>query len=130
VKFRTVVVTAQCLLLGLVLALPAAAQEGHPLKGTWRGEIMMPGGPQPLVIIMNYDIDHITGMINPGRTSYNFTEADLDASSWTLHAEAQTREGDDVSFMAMLHDIGARDRYLEGMWSQAGMSYPFKITRE
>lgn len=125
-KFKFAFVTALC----LSFILPAMAQEGHPLKGTWRGEITMPGGPQPVVIIMNYDVDHITGMINPGRQSYNFTETDFDAPDWTLHAQAKTRDGSDVSFVATLHDIGARNRYLEGMWSQAGMSYPFRITRE
>lgn len=116
----------------VILLLPAfaSAQEGHPLKGTWRGEIAMPGGSQPVVIIMDYDGDNITGMINPGRSSYNFTTAELDAPDWTLHATATTRDGNDVSFTAKLHEIGARNRYLDGTWRQGGDNYPFRITRE
>lgn len=100
------------------------------MKGTWRGEIVMPGGNESVVIIMDYDGDNVTGMINPGRRSYRFTSSELDAPNWTLHAQATTREGNDISFWATLHEIGARNRYLEGMWSQAGGTYPFTITRE
>lgn len=100
------------------------------MKGTWRGVINMPGGQEPVVIIMDYDGDKITGMINPGRSSYNFTSSELDAPNWTLHANATTRDGSDIQIFATLHDIGARNRYLEGMWSQAGASYPFRINRE
>ena len=114
----------------LLCAVGSHAQEGHPLKGTWRGEITMPGGAENLVIIMDYREDEITGMINPGRRSFNFTSAELDAPNWTLHAQATNREGNAIQLMAQLHEIGARNRYLEGMWSQAGSSYPFRITRE
>ena len=116
--------------LGLALALPAVAQEGHPFKGTWRGEIAMPGGPQAIVIIMNYDGDNITGMINPGRRSFNFTSSELDAPNWRLSASATTRDGITVALNGMLHDIGAKNRYIDGDWEQGGASYPFRITRE
>jgi len=106
------------------------AQEGHPFKGTWRGEITMPGGSQAVVIIMNYDGENITGMINPGRQSYNFSRADLDAPNWTLNASATTRDGIDVSLTGTLQEIGARNRHIDGTWKQGGLSFPFRITRE
>ena len=108
----------------------ANAQEGHPFKGTWRGIISMGNENQALLIIMDYDGESITGMINPGRSSYRFNDAELDASSWSLNAEATTRDGTDINFEGTLNEIGARNRYLEGTWTQAGSSYPFKITRE
>ena len=117
-------------LLLLLCPLIAGAQEGHPLKGTWRGEIAMGDDTRALVIIMGYETDSITGMINPGRTSYRFSSAELDADNWTLHASATNRDGVDISLTAMLHEIGARNRYLEGTWQEAGNSYPFRITRE
>ena len=113
----------------LLLAISISAQEGHPLKGTWRGEIAMGNQSQAVVIIMNYD-NEITGMINPGRNSFNFSSAELDAPNWTLSANALTRDGVDVSLTGVMHVIGARNRYLEGTWTQAGSSYPFRITRE
>jgi len=114
----------------LLLALTGYAQEGHPLKGTWRGEIAMVNEPVPVVIIMDYKGDDLTGMINPGRNSFNFTSAELDAPNWTLMANAESRDGVNISFEAVLHEIGARNRFLEGTWTVAGTTYPFKITRE
>jgi hypothetical protein len=118
-----------CSLLLLAISISVYAQEGHPLKGTWRGEIAMGNQSQAVVIIMNYD-NEITGMINPGRNSFNFSSAELDAPNWTLSANALTRDGVDVSLTGVMHEIGARNRYLEGTWTQAGSSYPFRITRE
>ena len=118
-----------CSLFLLGFSASAYTQEGHPLKGTWRGEIAMGNQPQAVVIIMNYD-NEITGMINPGRNSFNFSTAELDAPNWTLSANAITRDGVDVSLTGVMHEIGARNRYLEGTWTQAGSSYPFRITRE
>ena len=118
-----------CSLLLLAISISVYAQEGHPLKGTWRGEIAMGNQSQAVVIIMNYD-NEITGMINPGRNSFNFSTAELDAPNWTLSANAITRDGVDVSLTGVMHEIGARNRYLEGTWTQAGSSYPFRITRE
>lgn len=118
------------MLLMSLLAGVATAQEGHPIKGTWRGTIDMGDDARNLVIIMDYDGDTITGMINPGRSSYRFTSSELDAPNWSLHAMATTRDGVNVMLMGTLHEIGARNRYLEGTWFEAGKQYPFRITRE
>ena len=115
------------LLLVPVLGL---SQEGHPLKGTWRGSIGTGSSERPLLIIMDYENDSITGMINPGRNSYRFSSAELDAPNWELSATATTREGANILLQATLNDIGSRSRYLEGSWQEEGNSYPFRITRE
>ena len=117
-------------LFGSVYSGVASAQEGHPFKGTWRGTITAGSNTRPLLIIMDFDENNITGMINPGRSSYSFSSAELDASNWFFKAEAITRAGVDISFQGTLHDIGAGNRYLEGAWSEEGSSYPFKVTRE
>lgn len=100
------------------------------MKGTWRGEINMGNESQPLLIIMDYEDDTITGLVNPGRSSYRFTRAELDASNWLLVAEATDREGVPVRLEATLQEVGARNRYLEGTWIQGVRAYPFRITRE
>jgi hypothetical protein len=122
--------TAFISLVFLLLPAFAGAQEGHPIKGTWRGEISMGSNSRALVMILGYDGDTITGMINPGRSSYRFSSSELDAPNWTLNASATNRDGVNISFSATLHEIGARNRYLEGTWTEAGRSYPFRVTRE
>lgn len=118
------------LLLSVSFSSSSFAQEGHPIKGTWRGEINMGGDSRALVMILGYDGDNITGMINPGRSSYRFSSAELDAPNWVLSANATNRDGVDVSFSATLKDIGARNRSLEGSWTEDGRSYPFHVSRE
>src|SRR5688572_13194658 len=51
------------LLLSVAAALPASAQEGHPLVGTWQGEW---GNSQFLTLILEWDGKNITGVANPG----------------------------------------------------------------
>ena len=124
------VVLAVFFLLTSALAGMVIAQEGHPIKGTWRGTITTGSTTRPLLIIMDYDGENITGMINPGRSSYRFSSSELDASNWLFKADATTREGVEISMQATLQDIGARNRFLEGAWSEGGSTYPFKVTRE
>jgi hypothetical protein len=128
-KLTSFIAVLMTLLMSLATGV-ATAQEGHPIKGTWRGTIDMGSDTRNLVIIMDYDGDSISGMINPGRSSYRFSSSALDAPNWTLHATAETRDGVAVSMTGTLHEIGARNRYLEGTWSEAGRQYPFRITRE
>ena len=128
-KFKTIILSLSIILSALSGA-HLSAQEGHPLKGTWRDEVNVDGESQALVIIMDYEEDSITGLINPGRSSFRFSDAMLDAPNWAVSASAMTRDDIAVEFTATLHEIGARNRYLEGTWTQAGSNYPFKVTRE
>ncbi len=128
-KLKHIILSLTFMLSTLVVG-QLSAQEGHPLKGTWRGEVNVDGDSQALVIIMDYTEDRITGMINPGRSSFRFSDATLDAPNWTLSGNAMTRDDIAVQFTATLHEIGARNRYLEGTWTQSGKNYPFKVTRE
>jgi len=128
-KLKTIILSLS-VILSAFFGAQLCAQEGHPLKGTWRGEVNVDGDSQALVIIMDYAEDNISGLINPGRSSFRFSDATLDAPNWTVSASAMTRDDIAVQFTATLHEIGARNRYLEGTWTQAGSSYPFKVTRE
>lgn len=114
----------------LLLGAPALAQEGHPYGGTWRGTLSNGTDTLPVVIIMSYDGDNIQGMINPGRNSYQFSSAELDAPNWKLDVSAQTRDGQAVAISAVLKEIGSVNRFMEGTWIQAGQHYDFKVTRE
>jgi hypothetical protein len=121
-------------LLALAVALPAAAQFGHPLKGTWTGD----WGPTKdkrthVVLEMNWDGKAITGTINPGPNAVPFKAASLDPDAWTVHVEA---DGKDASGKAVhytidgkLENIGAYQRVLSGTWTEGGTKGDFKVVR-
>ena len=120
------------MLLGIfLLAAGVAAQEGYPLDGTWRGEWGADAGERnPVVIVMKWDGENIDGVINPGPNSVPFTSASLEPSDWTVHIEAESREGEPIVIDAMLEDIGSYNRTLTGTWNQAGVDHGFRIARE
>ncbi|MEY4640062.1 MAG: hypothetical protein RLZZ227_56 [Pseudomonadota bacterium] len=121
------------LVLALVALLPlaASAQEGYPLDGTWRGEWGQAGAEQTLaVVVMEWDGTTINGRINPGRNTINFTSASLNPGDWTLHIEAQTREGEPIVIDAVLEDIGSYHRTLTGTWTSGGVENQLVLTRE
>ena len=61
--------------LFLLSSFTALAQEGHPYEGTWRGTIGSGANTKPVVMIIDYDGEKLTGMIDPGRNSYRFEDA-------------------------------------------------------
>jgi hypothetical protein len=120
-------------LLSLVAVLPlaASAQEGYPLDGTWRGEWGQPGGEQTLaVVVMSWDGMTINGRINPGRNTINFTSAALNPADWSVHIEAQTREGEPIVIDCVLSDLGSYHRQLTGTWTSGGVENQLVLTRE
>jgi hypothetical protein len=117
-------------LLLFVLSSFAYAQEGHPYVGTWRGTIGDGASAKAVVMIIDYDGEQLSGMIDPGRNSYRFENATHDAPSWKLDVHTQNRAGEAIAFSAVMHEIGSANRYMEGTWTQGGQELPFKITRE
>ena len=107
------------------------AQEGFPLDGTWRGALGASADTaRNIVMIMKWDGQNITGMINPGPNSIAFARAALDPSDWTVRIEAEPAEGEAIVFEGTLRDIGSYNRYIEGTWTQAGEAQNFRLTRE
>ena len=106
---------AFCTLIGgaVVLgALAAAAQYGHPLKGSWSGD----WGPDEndrtrLLLVFDWDGEAIIGTINPGPNPVPIATASLDASTWTLRFEAEDEdaEGNPVRYVVEgeLQNIGS-----------------------
>jgi hypothetical protein len=114
----------------LLFASAATAQEGFPLDGTWRGEWGPDADKHTVVMVMKWDGKTINGMINPGPSSVKLTTAVLEPSNWTVHIEAQGRDGAPIVIDAKLDDIGSYNRTLTGTWKQAGVDHGFKIRRE
>src|SRR5262247_3863677 len=82
------------ILIVLVVAPPASAQFGHPLKGTWSGDWGPSKDKQTHVVLeFNWDGKTITGNINPGPRAVPFQKAELDPANWMVHIEAQAKDG-------------------------------------
>ena len=63
----------------LVVIVPALAQEGHPMKGSWLGD----WGPNKtqrtqVFIVLDWNGKALTGTINPGSDAIPITTADLE----------------------------------------------------
>jgi len=124
----------RALAAALLVATPALAQFGHPLKGTWSGD----WGPTKetrthVVLELNWDGKALSGNINPGPRAVPIKKAELNADTWGVHIEG---DGKDASGAAVhyvidgkLENIGAYNRVLSGTWTEGGKKGDFKVVR-
>jgi hypothetical protein len=121
-------------LIALLLAAPALAQFGHPLKGTWSGDWGPTKDNRTRVLLeLHWDGKAITGTINPGPKAVPIKKAELNPDTWGVHIEA---EGKDPSGTAVpyvidgkLENIGVYQRVLSGTWTEGGRKGEFKLVR-
>jgi hypothetical protein len=108
----------------------AWGQEGHPLTGSWHGS-WTPGGAHkvPVLMFMKWDSKNITGAINPGPNAMALKVATLDATNWTVHFEAEGKDGP-IVIDGKLENIGSYNRTITGTWTQSATKGDFKITRD
>ena len=112
----------------LIVALSgavAAAQYGHPLKGTWSGD----WGPNKetrnrVLLELHWDGKAITGTINPGPRAVPLQRASLDPATWGVRFEA-----DGYVIEGKIENLGSYRRVLTGTWTQAGQRGDFRLTR-
>ena len=124
-----------CSLLTLALTMPVAAQEGHPLTGTWYGDFgSSVKDRNDLTVIMNWDGKAVTGIINPGPDVIHIKVATLDSSKWTVHfeADAKIKSGamDHFVFDGKLQNVVAGNRRIVGTWTCGATKGDFKIQRD
>jgi hypothetical protein len=129
-------------LRGLVLATfmahfaaaAVAAQEGHPLSGTWGGEWRRAGGERSrITLVMTWDGKTVSGIINPGPDAIPLTSVNVDWANWTLRLAAERKDAGKAVTVAAdgrIEDIGAYDRKIVGTWTQDGISGELVLTRE
>jgi len=131
---QVVVVRALGLIVALALALPAAAQFGHPLKGTWSGD----WGPDKqnrtrVLLELHWDGKAITGTINPGPNAVPLSKATLDPATWMVHFEGEGKDpsGKAVKYVVdgKLENIGAYQRFIAGTWTEGAKKGDFKVVR-
>ena len=115
--------------------LPALAQEGHPLTGTWSGD----WGPTAnqrnhITFVMSWDGKNVTGTINPGPDAIPIGSVFVDVTNWNVRIEADGKDqaGKPVHIAAegRLDDIGSYHRRLTGTWLQGTTKGDFKLTRD
>ena len=114
-----------------VIAVISWAQEGHPLTGSWHGEWHPAAGQKiSIFMYMKWNSKTIEGTINPGRNAVPLRVADLDASNWTVHFEADTKDLKHIVIDGKLDNIGSYNRTIAGTWTEGAMKGDFKITRD
>lgn len=104
----------------------AVAQEGHPLKGSWIGNWF---GNEDLgefvLVVMDWNGEEVTGMINPGTDNIAIDEVDLDPSDWSVEIKAGAYTID-----AKIENLELPSRSLVGTWKSRGGRGNFEIVRQ
>src|SRR6266436_8074804 len=129
---RVAIGRVPALLVAVLIAAPALAQFGHPLKGTWSGDWGASKENRTHVVLeLSWDGKAITGRINPGPTEVALRSAMLDPSTWSVHLEAERKDpsGSVIRYVidGKLENIGAYQRFITGTWSQGPVKGEFKV---
>jgi len=115
----------------LLVAAVAVAQEGFPLDGTWRGERQAAGEtPATVVMIMQWDGQKVTGVINPGPKAIQISDAKLIPDGWRVTVAATTASGENIAFEGTIAELGAYNRSISGTWTEGGRKYSVRMVRE
>lgn len=123
-------------LLIMLPALPALAQQGHPLAGIWLGDWGPSASDRSYVVLeMNWMNTTLSGNINPGFPDAATIEVgELDSSNWSVHLEAvgSDENGNPVRTVidGQLEELGSPNRTLSGTWRRGNASGDFLLTRE
>ena len=132
---RALIVILALSVAGLMSGTPAAAQEGHPMKGSWLGtwaSNQIHGND--VVIVLNWDGKSITGMINPGTDNIPIKTATLNPEGWLVHIEADAKDksGAVISYVidGKIENLALHNRTVTGTWKNQKGSGSFKIARQ
>lgn len=116
--------------LGSVVAMAGllAAQEGHPLTGSWHGE--WGTAKTPIVMFLKWNNKSVEGTLNPGKNGTPLKSVTLNPADWTVHIEGATKDGQAVSADGKLGDIGSYNRTITGTWTQGKSKGNFQLKRD
>jgi hypothetical protein len=134
----------------MALAVAAAAQEGHPLTGTWYGDYGAGSQQRDLTVIMKWDGRAVTGTINPGPAATPITSAVMDITPGKPAPEGQQSTTGippvfhvrfeanlpnpagatgPILFEGTIQNPVAGNRRITGTWSRGGEKGTFQIRR-
>jgi len=138
------VLRAVCVLAILTLVVPAFAQMGHPLKGSWSGDWWLKKGEENrLLLDFDWDGKALTGMLNPGTDNSPLQKLTLQTppidnvakamDPWLLHFEADAKDasGKTIHYVVdgKLQNIGAFNKFITGTWTVGTQKGEFKVVR-
>jgi len=122
-------------LLVASLAVPAVAQEGHPLKGSWIGT----WGPSQnhgddVLVVLKWDGKALSGTINPGTDDIPLKVATLNPTGWMVHLEGDGKDkaGKPLSYVVdgKIENLGLPHRSIVGTWKAGTETGPIRISRQ
>ena len=143
-------------ILGLIAAavVSAAAQEGHPLTGTWYGDFGLSAAQRnDLTVVLKWDGTNVSGMVNPGPNVVQIKSARMDVqlgtpaqrgqngrggtpatpSTFLVHFEidAKNKTGgmDHFVFDGRLENPVAGNRSMVGTWTCGSTKGDFRLRR-
>ena len=126
---------AQIALSVILLVLPAIAQEGHPMSGSWVGD----WGPTKdqrtrVVVAIDWTGKELTATINPGPNAIKAKTVRANPVDWTLHIEADGKDAQGRPAMYVIDgktdDLGTYNRSIIGTWNVGTVKGDFSITRQ
>lgn len=122
------------LLMALTVITMTHAQEGHPLKGSWIGQWSSNAAHgDSVLLVLDWDGEQITGIINPGTDNIAISDAVLDPEAWTVRfeADAETDSGTlRYVIEGRIEDLALPNRYITGTWQSERGSGPFEARRQ
>jgi hypothetical protein len=123
---------AMALIGGACCAANSLAQQGHPLVGSWSGDWGTSATERHrMLLVLDYDGQSISGVINPGRAPIALTSATLDPDTWSVRFEV-TPSADNGSMRYLiegqLENLGSiTERSIVGTWLQGERHGDFRI---
>jgi hypothetical protein len=109
-----------------------AAQEGHPLVGTWHGTWVAAGKPSDVTLVIEFDGKTVTGLVNPGPDSMRLTSIVLDPADWSVHFAGDVKQGAGktvhLALDGKIQDITSRHRSIVGTWAEGTSKGDWKMS--
>ena len=127
-----------CVLIALAVAIPAVAQEGFPLAGTWSGDwgtSAKEADRTDTTLVLSWDGKSVQGLVDPGPDSAKIKVATLDSTKWTVHMEYDLKDksGKVLPFVVdgkLQNPASRKNRMVVGTYTYGTAKGDFKITMD
>jgi hypothetical protein len=129
------------LVIAALLGATAAAQEGHPLAGTWYGDYGTGNQRTDVTVIMKWDGTSLTGSINPGPNTRPIKSVVMNitpgkpapqgqgSTSGTPPVFSVRIDVDGMVFEGAIQNPVAGNRRITGTWTRGSEKGTFQIRR-